>query len=232
MADNRQIKDGLGNLFTVRMRDVSPTGDGSVQQPMQLATLIPQDYGNGGVYAHVAKSGIMPNAVAMTSAPIYSFYWPGVTGSAPFYAFIRRVRLNIAATNIFAAGIATFEMFAARNFTNPDSGGTTITFLAPNNQLRTSMAGSRATIMVANTAPLTPGVRTLDMAPLDSQVFIAPIVAPAVFTPSRVTLFERLPGEHPLMLANKEGFVVRVTLPAGGPWQFAVTTEWDEYSTS
>jgi hypothetical protein len=232
MADNKQIKDGLGNLFSIRMRDVSPAGDGSVQQPMQLVSLLPYDYGNGGMYGHVARSGVMPNAVAMTSAPIYSFYWPGVSGSAPFYAFVRRVRLSVAATNIFAAGIATFEMFAARNFTNMDSGGTTITFTGPNNQLRTSMAPSRSTIMVANTAPLSPGVRTLDAAPLDSQSFVAPVAAPAMFSPSRMTLFERLEGEHPLMLAANEGFVVRTTLPAGGPWQFAVTTEWDEYTSS
>jgi hypothetical protein len=233
MADNKQIKDGLGNLFAVRMRDVSPLGDGSVQQSMQLASLIPQDYGNGGMYAHVAKSGVMPNAVAMTSAPIYSFHWPGGgTGSAPFYAFVRRVRLSVAALNVFAAGIATFEIFAARNFTNLDSGGTTTTFTAPNNQMRTTMAASRTTIMVANTAPLSPGVRTLDAAPLDSQSFVAPVTYPAMFSPSRITLFERLEGEHALMLANNEGFVVRTTLPAGGPWQFTVTTEWDEYSVA
>ena len=36
-------------------------------------------------------------------------------------------------------------------------------------------------------------------------------------------------GQHPLVLANQEGFVIRsVAVPATGTWQVAVTVDWTE----
>ena len=71
MPDNRQIKDGLGNLFTLRMRDVSLNGDGSVQRNMMLDTLYPVDYGYGGVFQHCAKSGVINAAIASQLADLF-----------------------------------------------------------------------------------------------------------------------------------------------------------------
>jgi hypothetical protein len=223
--DNKQIKDGLGNLFTVRMRDYST--DGTIQRPMHLVSQLPLEYGTGGSYSHCAKSGILPNSPALNAAPIYSFQWPGIP-PATLYVLLRRVRLSAWATGVFAAGISSFDMFAARSFTAQDTGGISANLAAYNNQLRTTMAASRAHIMYASTLPLVPGTRTLDAAPLDSQTFATPTTAPAPFTSQRMTLFERLQGEHPLFLDEFEGFVISVTMAAGGPWQFAITTEWDE----
>ena len=228
MADNKQIKDGLGNLFTVRMRDYST--DGSLQKTMMDATLVPVEYGPGGVYGHCAKSGTMANAPALTAAPIYSFFWPGAVPLSLF-AMVRRVRVSAWATGVFAGGIGFFDIFVARAWSVQDSGGLLANLAAYNNQLNTNMAPSRAVIRYSDFQPLTPGTRTLDAAPLDSQVFNAPVTVPATFLgpqAQRTTLFERLQGEHPLFLAQNEGFVIRVTAPAGGPWQFAITTEWDE----
>ena len=224
MSDNKQIKDGLGNLFTVRMRDYSTNG--TLQKTMMNATLMPIEYGIGGVYGHCAKSGTLPNATAMTAAPLYSFFFP--TGTATLYALVRRVRVSAWATGVFAAGLVTFDMYAARAFLVPDSGGLLANLAAYNNQLNTLMAPSRATIRIADYTALTPGTRTLDLAPLDRLVVNAPTVVPATFGIQRLPLFERHQGEHPLLLAPDEGFVVQVTAPAGGPWSFAVTTEWDE----
>jgi hypothetical protein len=227
--DNKQIKDGLGNLFSVRMRDVSPSLDGTLERPMHLASMLPLEYGTGGMYMHCAKSGVMANSTALNEVPIFSFLWPGTADAVALYAAVRRVRLTAWANNVFVSGIALFEIFAARAWNNFDSGGIAANLTAPNNQLRTSMSPSRAMIMIANTAPLTPGVRTLDLAPLDNQAFATPTVA-APFASSRMNLLERLQGEHPLLLNKYEGFVVTVTLPAGGPWQFTISTEWDELS--
>ena len=225
--DNQQIKDGLGNLFTIRMRDYSTSVDGTLQRSMVLASFLPIEYGIGGMYGHAAKSGILPNAPAMTSTPIYSFYWPGAP-PATLKALVRRVRLSIWTLGMFTAGAATFDIYAARAFSTPDSGGTTANLAAYNNQLATSMAPSRAHIVCANVGPLTPGVRTLDLAPLNSQSFMTPATFPQMVTSAPTTLFERLQGEHPLLLAQNEGFVIAATLPGGGPWQFTITTEWDE----
>jgi hypothetical protein len=129
----------------------------------------------------------------------------------------------------FSAGTVTFDMFVARQFTVNDTGGT-IANLYQSNVLRTIMSSSLAQITFASTGALIPGTRTVDPYPLDSQTVVAPQTAGAPFTATRMTLFEKLQGEHPLLLAANEGFVVRVTVPAAGvgTWQFAVTTEWDE----
>lgn len=230
--DNKQIKDGLGNLFNVRMKDVSPSLDGSLQRPMHLMSMLPLEYAGGGMYMLTASSGILPNSTALTDVPIFSFMWPGTSDPIPYYASVRRLRMSAWANNIFLGGVAIFKVFAARAWNNFDSGGISANFTSPNNQLRTSMHGSRAMMTIANTAPLTPGVRTLDAAPMDCQVFATPTDTAKPFTSSRMNLFERLQGEHSLLLDRYEGLVVTVTLPAGGPWQFTMGVEWDELTIS
>jgi hypothetical protein len=229
MPDNLQIKDGLGNLHTIRSRDVSMAQDGSLLRSMMLDSLYPAEYGLGGMFQHCAKSGVIAAGIANNS-PIYSFLWTGVSAEIP-YALIRRVRLNAWCVVAFTTGTVTFDIFAARSFVQADSGGN-IANIYLSNLLRTSMASSLANIQWSNTGTLTPGTRTLDVAPLDSQTVQAPQVAGAPFTTTRMTLFEKLQGEHPLLLAANEGFIVRVTVPAPGvgTWQFAITTEWDEVS--
>jgi hypothetical protein len=44
-----------------------------------------------------------------------------------------------------------------------------------------------------------------------------------------VVLFgEDIGPEHPVLLAQNEGFVVRATVPATGTWQFGITVAWAE----
>jgi hypothetical protein len=221
--DNKQIKDGVGNLFNIRMRDLSAVGDGSLQRSMILTSGYPLDYGTGGMFQHCAKSGVMASGLAANS-PIYSFYWP-----ASLLGLVRRVRLNAwTLGTAFAAGLATFDLFAARQFTAPYGGGALADLSGDHAQLRTSMGTSLAEIMVATTAALTPGTRALDPDPLDSRTVTAPVAINTTVTAGALTLFEKLQDEHPMMLVTNEGFVIRATVPATGLWSFAVTTEWDE----
>jgi hypothetical protein len=223
MADNKQIKDGVGDVFGLRMRDLSPAGDGSLQRSMIFATGYPIDYGTGGMFQHCAKSGVMAAGLA-ANAPIYAFYWP-----ATLIGLVRRVRLNAwTLGTAFTAGLATFDLFAARQFTAPYGGGAQADLSGDHAQLRTSMGTSLANIMVATTAALTPGTRTLDPDPLNSITVVAPSTAFAPYINQTLPLFEKLQDEHPLMLVTNEGFVIRATVPATGLWSFAVTTEWDE----
>jgi hypothetical protein len=224
MPDNKPIKDGLGNSFTVRMRDISPLTDGSLMRSMIYATPYPLDYGVGGFYQHCAKSGVMAAGMA-AGAPIYSFRFT----TASMIAAIERVRLSAwTSAALFAASMATFDLYAARSFTAPDTGGNPANFSGDYNQLRSSMGASTASIQCANTAALNAGTRTLDAAPLDSKIFAVPGTASTPI--GTMTLFEKLQGDHPLILAQNEGFVVNATVPAGGTWQFALTLEWAELS--
>ena len=221
--DNKQLKDGVGNLFTLRMRDKSATGDGSLQSTMVLASGYPLDYGSGGMFQHCGKSGAMVAGLA-AAAPIYAFHWP-----ASLLALVRRVRVS-AWTNgtAFTAGLATFDLYAARAFTAQYGGGNVANLTGDAAQLRSTMGASKAEIMYAATVALTPGTRTLDPDPLHSLTVAAPATANAPFSAAPLTLFEKLQGEHPLLLVANEGFVIRASVPAAGIWSFAVTTEWDE----
>jgi hypothetical protein len=223
MADNRQIKDGLGNIFTLRMRDISSAGDGSVQCSIVRATPYPLDYGPGGEYQHYAASGVMAQAMPDNSV-IYAFRWPAPT----MLALIWKVKITAWSVTAFAGGFVAFNIYAARNYTAIGTGGLTADLTGNNNKLRTSMASSGASIAYANTGGLAPGTRTLDTAPLDS--WIAPATAAGVpFLDSPMTIFDKQVGEqHPLLLAQNEGFVITAKVPNDGTWSFGVTTRWDE----
>jgi hypothetical protein len=226
MADNRQIKDGLGNLFTVRMRDFSTAQDGTVQRSMILATPYPIDYGLGGIYLHRARTTVDLPAGLAAAAPIYSFMWI----SSTLTALISRISISAWTTGTgFAPGLARFNMYAARPFTAQDGNGTMVNFAASNAKLASNMASSIANIIYANNgAALTPGTRTLDADGLEAVMTAAPTTANTPFSYPALSLFDRRPGEQPLLLALNEGFVIQATVPATGTWQFALTLDWAE----
>jgi hypothetical protein len=225
MADDKQIKDGLGNVFTVRMKDVSPNLDGTVQRSMVYASLYPLDYGSGGgSFQHVAKSGTIAAMLPLNS-PIYSFRWP----SPGMVALIWRIRLMAWTVTAFSGGLASFDLFAARSFTSSDGAGNTANFGGESNQLRTIMSESEAAICWSNTGALTPGIRTLDAAPMESMATSVPTSDNAIFQTGPIVLFQKDKADHPLVLAQNEGFVIAGSVPqTTSTWAFSVTLEWDE----
>jgi hypothetical protein len=224
MPDNRLIKDALGQTFTIRMRDISTGGDGSIQRSMIFATPYPVDYGTGGSYRDSAKSGSMAAGLA-ANAPIYSFQNP----SSTLMALIKRVRFNAWTLGTgFATGTAEFTLTIARPFSTADGGGNQSNLAGGGGRMRSAMPAAQAVIMTSSTAALTPGTRTLDANSIARREPSAPAAASTPFYPDAITLFEATQGEHPLLLVHNEGFVIQATVPATGLWQFAVMTEWDE----
>jgi hypothetical protein len=223
MPDNRQIKDGLGNIFTMRMRDISSALDGSVQRSMFFATPYPLDYGGGGFYQYCAKSGIML-AAAPANSPFLSFRWT----AAKDLAVISRVRLVVVSDTAFGPGSASFDIFVARQFTAGDTGENSANLAGNANKLRASMGSSSAAIVYSNTVPIAVGTRVLDPAPIDSRSALAPNAPYTLFSNMPVTIFEKLQGDHPLVLGFQEGFVLHVTVPNTGSWKFSATLEWAE----
>jgi hypothetical protein len=226
MADNRQIKDGIGNLFTIRMRDISPNKDGTEQRSMILATPYSADYGSGGIFQYVAKSTVM-NAGMAASSPIISFRWPGPSN----FVSLRRIRLIAWTNTIFAGGIATFDVFAARGYTAQATGGTQANLSPQTNMLRTSMSPSSADLVYSTADALIPGTRTLDLAPLDSRTVSVGQSANTIWSNMPATIFEKIQGEHPLLLGSQEGCIVQATVPSDGNWCYSATIEWDEIPT-
>jgi hypothetical protein len=225
MADNKQIKDGLGNLFNVRMRDRRTEADGVLMQSIVMSSLYPVDYGTGGMFQHTGRSGVMAAGLAVNS-PIYAFRWSLDT----LLGIVRHVRINAWALSTFTAGIGKFELYAARSFIAQDTGGQAADLSVHNAKLRTSMQTSQAGIQYSSTATLakaTAESRELDTNPIASVVVNITTAAPDMIADDRV-LLETKPSAHPLFLADNEGFVIQASMPAGGTWGFTVTTEWDE----
>ena len=223
MPDNKQIKDGLGNLFTVRMRDLSAALDGSVQQSWVQSTLMPIDYGGGGSFQHCAKSAAIPAGIAANS-PIYAFQYVG-----GLLAVVRRVRISAWALAVpFTAGVATFDLYIARAFTAQYGGGTIASLAGDAAQMRTVMRPSQADITYSTSVVLTAGTRVLDPDPAESKTVAVPAAANAPFGSGAIVLLDKSQGDHPLVCNQYEGFVVRATVPATGAWSFSVTAEWDE----
>jgi hypothetical protein len=231
MADNRIIKDGLGNTFYLRMKDISPGGDGQLQRSMVFASLQAPDYGIGGSYQHLASSGSIGTvgSTGLNSAPIYSFQWHGTTTPPYISAMLRRFTIGIwtGATG-FAAGVGAIYMTIARNFTGTDTGGNIANLTGNNGKLNTKMNASLANIVFANTATITPGTRTLDAQPIAGIPFQAPTTGNTIFTAQPMVLYDKSASDFQLTLNQNEGFVVQATVPAGGPWSFVATTIWDE----
>jgi len=223
--DNITMKDALGNEFTLRAKDISGSGDGSIMRSMFLASLYPLDYGAGGCFQLTSKSAIMAAGLAAAS-PIYAFRWT----SSTLLAVIKRITISAWSLNTgFVAGIGTFDVVSARAFTDSDTGGVADTISGNNGKLRTSMASSAlAEIRHSSTASLIAGVRALDAQAIASLNVGVGTVAFTPLSPTPMTLFEKPQGEHPLILTLNEGFVIQATMPATGTWSFAITPEWDE----
>lgn len=222
--DNFQLRNGLDALFYVRAKDISSAQDGSLQTIRHLAVPNPVDYGTGGCYQLTSKSGTMAAGLAANS-PIFAFRWT----SSTMLALLRRVRISAWSLGTgFAAGLATFDMYKAASWTVADSGGATDTITSPNGKLRAAMTATAVSaIRKSSTATLTAGTRTLDAQALETLVAA---ITTATNTPflNRAELFVKPGAEHPLTLAQNEGFVIQATVPATGTWGFAITPEWDE----
>jgi hypothetical protein len=188
--------------------------------------LRPEDYGSLGIYSLAASNGASAMAAGLAAAsPIYSFRW----GNANL-ALVKRVTLSVGAgATAFTAGAATFNMIAARSFTASDTGGVSILPSGNQNKQRTGLMGTTllTDARISQTATLTAGTRTKDAQALASLVAGGPATAGTqILLP--YPIFDQRPGEHPLVLAQNEGFVIEATVPATGVWFFGVKVDWVE----
>jgi hypothetical protein len=185
------------------------------------------DYGVGGSFHLTSKTGVM-SAGLSAGSPIYSFR----VASSSLLAIVRRIKISAWSIAGFAAGLGSMNMFRATSWSAPDSGGTIDTITVNNAKLRTSMASIAALAEVrhSSTGALSPGTRTKDNHELESLNVNVTTATNTAFIPT-MTLFHKMPGEHPLVLALNEGIMIEATVPATGTWTCAITTEWEEVGT-
>lgn len=195
--------------------------------------LKPVDAGALGHYAVSVQTGAIA-AGASANSEIFQMRW----SDASRLCVVTKVLLTgVRATTAFAAGAIDFKATVARSFTANGTGGTALTLTGDQAQLRTSFGTSlMGDMRVATTAALGAGTKTLDTQDLGiitthssaGWQSATPIIG-QIFQPT-IELWkpDLSAGEHPLVLAQNEGLVVRATVPGTGVWNASITVQWAE----
>lgn len=205
--------------------------DGTTFRAQRVA-IRPVDHGAFGAFAWGGFTGILPAALGANSE-IFQFRWTDATR----LAVVRKVRIAACvSTTFFAAGVPVqIDLVKATGWSAAGTGGTRLTPAALLKR-RTSMASTlvaASDIGIATTAALGAGTKTLETLALSAVVAPGPITASlnGTIIEAGTILWQAEvgDGEHPLVLAQNEGFVIRsVAVPGTGTWTASVTIDWAE----
>lgn len=221
-----QIQGSTGTIA-----DVGGTGFRAL-----ITTNKPYEYGALGHYSISAETTAMAAGLAANSE-ILQIRWTDATR----LCLIQKITIEgIYATTAFAVGAIRFTATIARSFSAAGTGGTALTLTGNTNKMRTSMGTTlMGEIRVATTAALGAGTKTLDtnfIGAINSHSSAGtgaatPIIG-SIFLPS-YDLFEQdsADGEHPAVLAQNEGLIVRATVPATGVWTASIRVKWAEVAS-
>lgn len=206
--------------------------DGSIFRALRT-TSRPTDYGVLGHYQVAPLSGAVAAGLAANSE-ILQFRWTDATR----FGVLLGLRLTgVRATTAFVAGVIDFTATIARAWTAAGTGGTTLSLLGNAGKMRTSMGSAIVgEIRVITTAALGAGTKTLDAVEIgritthsSGGVGSATPIIGSIFLPIYDLLSaDAAGGQHPLVLAQNEGVVVRATVPGTGVWNVGFQIIWAE----
>jgi hypothetical protein len=195
----------------------------------------PFDHGALGHYRYGGFTGIIPAALAAGSE-IFQFRWTDSTR----LCVMREIRLSACvSTTFFAAGVPVqIDVMKATAWSAQGTGGTAVTPAALLKR-ETSMGSTllaAGDMRIATTAALGAGTKTLETYAMAAVVAPGPITASlnGAIVPPGTILWEAqtADGEHPLILVQNEGFVIRsVAVPATGTWMAAIGLDWAEVTS-
>jgi hypothetical protein len=181
-------------------------------------------------------SGTIAAALA-ANAVLFSFRW----GDATRLAVVTYISLRFQALTLFTAATLVdfgFDAYVGRSFSANHTGGTAATLTGNSMKTRASMGTTLLTdLRVASTAALGGGTITLDGNAFASSIGDPQTVNPAAGTEEQLVNDPSLEwrpdvasGEHPLVFAQNEGFVLRNrgVWPAAGTGVIAVNVRWAE----
>lgn len=198
----------------------------------QRITPRPVDHGALGAYAYGGFTGILPAALGANSE-IFQFRWTHASN----LAVIRKVRIAASVTTtFFAAGVPVqIDLVKSSAWTVAGTGGTAVTpaALLKRRDSMASTAVAAGDMRIATTAALGAGTKTLETLSLSTILAGAPITASlngTIIAPGTIMWQAEVgDGEHPLILAQNQGFSIRsVAVPATGTWQAAINIDWAE----
>jgi hypothetical protein len=209
-------------------------GSGMVFTPQHVVSG-PLAVGNGGAYRLSMQSGTMAVSLAANSEIFQFRYVTAASRVCLVHGIAISAGPNVAAST---AVLAAFRATIARAWTVAGSGGTRATMTTNNQKLRTSHATSEVNdIGISTTAALTAGTKTLDSQDIGSVAFgigtgAITTAANLIWVPKTNLMGDFIGGlASPIVLANQEGFVIRIganAFPAGATWTFGVDVAWSE----
>ena len=185
---------------------------------------------DAGAFGHYRLSTTVALVVTQAlNGTLFSFRW----GDATRLCAVNYIRLEVQQTAAATATIApAFEVFVARSFSASDSAGTALTLTGNSFKKRTSFGSTLVTDIrkAAVAAGLTAGTRTLDGDAIMQVGTIQTITN--VNTTTYTKQIDFTDGtDHPLVLAQNEGFIVRgptVVFGAAGTANLIVDVGWTE----
>lgn len=201
----------------------------------------PVDHESLGHYRYASKSGTIGAALA-ANAVLSAFRW----GAASAVALVTHLRVRWQANVAFTAAGANLSLgaYIGRSYTASHTGGTAVTATGNNLKLRTSFPTSQIAtngdIRTATTAALGGGTITVDTHPFayggpGRPNNINAAAATEFIHPQNpvgeITYMCRMSdGDHPIVLAQNEGIVVRneVVWPVAGTAEISVEIGWIE----
>ena len=202
-----------------------------------FATLKPYDFvGPNGtpILGHYKLGMIFSNTAAAGTVPQVSFRWaPAISA----YCIPTRVTwLQSWITTAFTtAQQIDLQMIIARAWTASDTGGTAITPITGNSQKnRSTMGTSLVTSILNGGVAIVAGTRTLDANAfafaVEDTANTQNTAANALLSTPKEFIRPLVPGEHPLVLAPNEGFVLSpfTSLGAAGVVKYVIQIEWAE----
>lgn len=197
---------------------------------------MPVEHGALGHYQASMVSGTLAAALA-ASAVLFSFRWSDATR----LAVIQRIRARFMPLTPFTAATLTdfgFDAFVGRSFSAAHTGGTAATLTGNSFKMRTSMGTTLLNDMrMASTAALGGGTITVDGNAFASSIGRPQRTNPAAATEETIQPIPVLEwdvdmahGEHPIVLAASEGFVIRnrTVWPVAGTGILQVECKWAE----
>lgn len=199
--------------------------------------LKPTDYSTLGHYRIAVATGTMAAALA-AGAIVFSARW----GDGSRFCVIKALRVHFLPLTAFTANTLTdhtsVDAFIARSFTASHTGGTALTITGDNQSMRASMGASLFTDMrISTTAALGGGTLSLDAHPFAAGLRKGNRANPSggaeeqLYNVRDLDYALRLDnGEHPIVLAQNEGIVVRnrTVWPAAGTGMYVVEMVWAE----
>lgn len=187
----------------------------------------PMDYGALGSYGIASTTGVMAAGLAANSE-VFNLRWTDATRLCAITSVHCSGGGSIVA---FTAGVTQLQLFVARSWTTNGSGATSAaaTMTGNNQKLRTSMGTSLVgEIRVSTTGAITAGTKTLDAQPLGSITSSVTATAGTPLWPAAHLYELDENDQHPIILAQNEGIVIRATVPATGTWTASFDVTWME----